>query len=119
MKVIPPVDITDALLVGSTVPELDATATGDGLGATIWAPGTTYAAGARVVRLQTHRVYESVDNGNLGNVPENTLGTTPAKWPRNNGTKTCFWHGTSVRAASKEVDLVPIGWRRQMVHIGA
>lgn len=80
MKVIVPVEITDALLVGSTVAEPDATATGDGAGATIWAPGTTYAAGARVVRLQTHRVYESVDNGNVGNVPENTLGTTPPRW---------------------------------------
>ena len=80
MKAVIPTLITDARLISSTVPEPDATAEGDGPGAVVWASGTTYAAGAIVVRAETHRRYRSVDNGNIGNVPENTLAATPPKW---------------------------------------
>lgn len=80
MKVVVPTVFTDGLLISSTVPEPDATAAGDGVGATVWASGTNYAAGAIVVRAETHRRYRSVDNGNIGNVPENTLATTPPRW---------------------------------------
>lgn len=79
MKVIIPVEFTDAKLLSSTVPEPDPTATGDGVGAAVWAPSTTYDAGDLVTR-PNHRVYQSVDNGNIGNVPENTLATTPPRW---------------------------------------
>lgn len=83
MIVIPPVAITDtALATRSSIAEPDATAAGDGVGATEWASGTTYAADALVTRGVgfTHRVYKSGAGSNLGNVPENTLATTPAKW---------------------------------------
>ena len=80
MIVIPPVIITDAMLVSSTVAEPDATALGDGVSTTVWAAGTTYAAGARVTRPTTHRIYQSPAGGNVGNIPEDTLATTPAKW---------------------------------------
>ncbi|MEH3087728.1 MAG: hypothetical protein PGN26_14610 [Xylophilus ampelinus] len=62
--------ILDANLVSSNVSENDAPE---------WAAGTTYAAGQRVMRTanQVHRVYESMANGNVGNVPESTAGI---KW---------------------------------------
>lgn len=66
MKVIVPTTITDAMYV-SGPPETDYSA---------YAAGTTYAAGNRVIRTSTHRVYESLIAGNLGNTPE----TSPTKW---------------------------------------
>jgi hypothetical protein len=60
-----PVEITDAVLRSSTVPEDDAP---------VWAAGTTYAAGAKVIRA--HRVFESIVGGNMG-VDPTTDGT---KW---------------------------------------
>lgn len=76
MKVIPPVTPT---LISSTVPEPDATAEGDGVGAVVWDAGSTYAAGAIVTR-PNHRRYSSVAGGNTNNVPENTTATDPPKW---------------------------------------
>ncbi|NYT43099.1 hypothetical protein HZY97_20155 [Sphingomonas sp. R-74633] len=60
MKVVEPVTITDAVLVGSNVAENDYPA---------WAAGTTYAVGARVILTSTHRIYESAGAGNIGNHP--------------------------------------------------
>lgn len=62
-----PVEITAGLLSASNVPENDHP---------IWSPTTSYAAGARVIRLDTHRIYESSANNNLGNSPP----TSPDRW---------------------------------------
>lgn len=67
MIVIAPTTITDALLTSSTAPETDHAA---------YAAGTTYALGDRVIRTSTHRIYESLSAGNIGNTPE----TSPTKW---------------------------------------
>ena len=66
MKVIAPLTMTDAILTSSNVPETDAPA---------WRGGTTYAAGAEVIVLATHRVYRSVIAGNIGNNPVTDDGT--------------------------------------------
>lgn len=58
MRVLIPVDITEDMLLSSTVPEADAPA---------WSAGTTYALGARVMRA--HRVWESAQAGNLAKDP--------------------------------------------------
>jgi hypothetical protein len=60
-RVVRPTNITEANLVSSTVAENDFPA---------WANGTTYASGAKVIRTQTHRVYQSLVDGNAGHVPE-------------------------------------------------
>lgn len=60
MKVILPVAVTAAIFTASSVPEADYPA---------WAIGTTYALGDRVISTATHRVYESVIAGNVGNDP--------------------------------------------------
>lgn len=70
MKLIPPLEITDAVLQSSTVPETVA----------LWAAGSTYTKGMLARREQTHRVYESLVDGNTGNVPETSLTGTPPKW---------------------------------------
>lgn len=58
MKVIPPVVITDAMLISSSVPENDGAA---------WAAGTSYAKDVRVI--SAHRVYRSLQASNTGHVP--------------------------------------------------
>jgi len=70
MKIVRPIAVTDAVLAASNVPETEHAA---------WAGGTTYAAGARVLRISTdiHRVYESVVSSNVGNDP---LADDGSKW---------------------------------------
>lgn len=67
MKVITPTPITDALFASSTAPETDHAA---------YNAGTTYALGDRCIRTSTHRIYESLVAGNIGNTPE----TSPVQW---------------------------------------
>lgn len=73
MIVLPLTTITDAMLVSSSIPEPDAS-----MGEALWVAGTTYAKGARVIRTQTHRIYESQIDGNVGNTPEAV--TSANKW---------------------------------------
>lgn len=63
MRLIVPITITDARLISSTVDEDDHA---------VWSSGTTYAAGDRVIRTQTHRIYESLVSSNLNHVPEDS-----------------------------------------------
>jgi hypothetical protein len=67
--VVPPLTITDAMIVSTNVAETDHAA---------WAAGTTYAIGNRVILVSTHSIYESVTAGNIGNNPN----TSPANWIR-------------------------------------
>lgn len=67
MKVITPTPITDALFTSSTVAETDHAA---------YNAGTSYALGDRCIRTSTHRIYESLVAGNIGNTPE----TSPVQW---------------------------------------
>lgn len=74
MRIIVPTKVTDAILFASSLTEND---TDD---APLYNPATSYAAGARVRRAETHKVYESTVAGNVGNTPElNLTGNTP-KW---------------------------------------
>lgn len=67
LKVIPPLSITDSNLTSSTVPETDYSA---------WSSGTTYTIGQRVILTSTHKIYESLQNGNLNKNPT----TEPTWW---------------------------------------
>lgn len=58
MKVIPPVALTDAMLVFSSIPENEGA---------VWAAGVSYAKDVRVVNA--HRVYRSLQVGNTGHTP--------------------------------------------------
>lgn len=68
MKIIRPVTVTDSVLDASNITENDFPQ---------WAVGTTYAIGAKVIVLSTHRIYESLVGSNLGNDPTTDDGT---KW---------------------------------------
>jgi hypothetical protein len=69
MKVIPPLEITDARLVSSNTAE-------PGTGESAWSAGTTYALGQQVIRATTHSIYENVLAGADSGLPENT----PTRW---------------------------------------
>lgn len=71
MRVIPPIDITDAKLVSSSVPEDDYAE---------WDVGTTYALGDKVILTSTHKVYESVQAGNTGHAPTDETTEVPVWW---------------------------------------
>jgi len=66
MKLIRPTTLTDAMLNSSTAPENDYT---------VWAPGTAYAVGSRVILTSTHRKYEAL-TASTGIDPS----TDPTKW---------------------------------------
>lgn len=71
MIVIPPIQITEAMLT-SSIPEPDAS-----VGEAAWNPATSYVAGTRVIRTTTHKVYEKVaPDGVDAGLPE----VTPSKW---------------------------------------
>lgn len=72
LRLLQPIDVDDAQLFASSVPENDAAA---------WAAGTTYAIGARVIRA--HRVWESVVGSNVGNDPVATVGSWLNAGPTN------------------------------------
>lgn len=63
LYIVRPVTITNAILDSTDVPENDYAA---------YASGTTYALGDRVIRSSTHKIYESLQNSNIGNIPENS-----------------------------------------------
>jgi len=67
MYVIKPNPITDAVLVSSTVPEVDYAA---------WSAPATYAVGDRVIRTTTHRIYEALVPGSSETPPE----SAPTRW---------------------------------------
>lgn len=68
-KAIAPITLTDAMLGSSTVPETDYAA---------YVAGTTYALGARCILVSTHRIYESLQAGNIGHAPN--LAASAAWW---------------------------------------
>lgn len=59
-NVIAPMAVTDAELSGSNIPEDDHAE---------WDSGTAYALGDRVISTVSHRIYESMQAGNLNNDP--------------------------------------------------
>ena len=67
LQLLQPAAIGDANLVASSVAETDAAA---------WTAGVTYPTGARVMLAATHRIYESVVDGNVGADPAGVSG----KW---------------------------------------
>lgn len=68
--VIIPFPVTDGNLVASNVAEDDYP---------LWAAGTDYAVGDRVISPVTHKIYESVSDANLGNDPTNS-NNRPVPW---------------------------------------
>lgn len=66
MKYLDPTTVTDGMLT-SSIPETDYAE---------WSVGTTYSLGARVIYGLSHRIWESLTSGNIGNNPT----TDPVNW---------------------------------------
>lgn len=64
MKILVPIEVTDSMLLSSTIPEADAAA---------WSSATTYAAAALVMR--GHKVWQSAVGGNINFDPLTDDGT--------------------------------------------
>jgi hypothetical protein len=71
MRALPPIPVTPALLTSTSCAEPSA-------GEAVWASGTTYAVGDRVISTTTHRVYESLKASNAGKDP--TLAANASWW---------------------------------------
>lgn len=80
MEAVFPVKITDATLVDSSVAEPDT-------GEQVWNPATSYAAGDRVIRTETHRVYRCLVPGTNATPPENA----PERWDDERPTNRWAW----------------------------
>jgi len=66
LTIINPTSITDAMLLDTNILENDYPE---------WSSTTTYATAARVIKTSTHKIYESLQDGNLNKDPE-----TEASW---------------------------------------
>ena len=80
MRVLRPTTITDALLTEAscTIAEPDTTTTP---AEAAWNSGTTYGAAARVILVSTHRIYTSIQAGNLNHDPATDSAlATPLWW---------------------------------------
>jgi Carbohydrate binding domain. len=65
MRIIEPITITDTILTDTNVPEDDFA---------VWAVGTAYVAGNKVILTSTHRIYEAVQ-ATTGDDPATDDGT--------------------------------------------
>ena len=70
MNVIPPIVITDAMLISTTAeePSVDGSPTAEA----VYDAGTTYALGDIVISVTSHKKYESLADSNLGNALTDT-----------------------------------------------
>jgi hypothetical protein len=64
LRIVQPQPVTDSVLIATDVAES---------AFPVWSAGTTYALGARVHLVSTHKVYESAIAGNIGNNPASAL----------------------------------------------
>jgi len=83
MRVTPPVPITATKLISSSATNIHAPAA--------YAGGTTYAVGAIVSVAADYKIYESLQDGNLGKTPS----TEPLWWRAIGGTETAWSSGTT------------------------
>lgn len=67
LKVVKPIPITDAILHATDVAEADYP---------VYSPSTHYALGDRVIMTTTHKIYQSLENANLGHQPD----ISPLNW---------------------------------------
>ena len=96
MKLVVPVLIDDAALTSSSLPETDHA---------VWSSGTTYGLGERVIRLETHKIYESLGAGNIANIPENDSLTWAEVGPTN---RWAMFDGVVGTASEDTADIVVV-----------
>ncbi|MDZ7894226.1 MAG: hypothetical protein U5M50_04215 [Sphingobium sp.] len=100
LRLLTPQAVTDAVLTGSNVAEDDHPQ---------WSSLTTYAAGDRVLRTVSHRVFESAAAGNVGNDPLGASGQWIDIGPTNRWAMFDQALGTlTTRNGSISVSLAPV-----------
>lgn len=108
LTVVKPTVITPAMLVSSNVPETDYAE---------WASGTTYAKDARVIVAAQHKVYQSLEAGNIGNTPA----SSPTKWIEVGPTNR--WKAFDKSVSSQTAQTTSISYRltvgKAVTHIAA
>lgn len=82
MEAVFSIEVTDAMLVTSTIAEPDTAA-----GEVLWNPATNYAADARAIRTSTHRVYRCLVPGVNATPPEDA----PNRWDDERPTNRWAW----------------------------
>lgn len=97
MKMIRPMAVNDAALLSSNIAETDYAA---------WAVGTTYALAARVmvVAANVHKVYESLQAGNVGHTPA----TSPTWWLEVGNTNRWRMFDQSITSQSSNADSIDV-----------
>ena len=70
-QLIDPHQVTDTMLVSSTVPETDYAE---------WNSATSYTVGAKVIRTSVHKVFENLVPGVDATLPENATGGSAPRW---------------------------------------
>lgn len=101
MIIIRPVEVTDAILTSSDVPETDAAE---------YNPATTYALDAVVMRTVagTHSVYVSLQNSNTGNAPELDSLTNPVWWARVSATNRWAMFSNQLNDQTEQADEINV-----------
>lgn len=110
MNLIPPLDITDAMIHSCTIAEPSATDTGISGYLGEWAVGTTYSVNAVVLVAASHLLYISLQNTNVGYTPGGT--GNDSWWSEYRHTERWLAFDSrvtnqAVRAASIEYQLLP------------
>jgi hypothetical protein len=97
MKIIRPLAITDATLVYSNIAETDCPA---------YSAATTYAIGARVmvVGVNIHKIYTSLQAGNIGHAPS----TSPTFWVKEGSTNRWKMFDESITSQASNADSIVI-----------
>lgn len=91
MRLLVPDKITDAKLLSSSVPEVEAPP---------WSSGETYGVGATVISPSSHSVFESLQAANLNRAPD----TSPAWWVRRGPTNRWAMFDGSASTVSSSSD---------------
>ncbi|MCU0919015.1 MAG: hypothetical protein MUF16_01545 [Burkholderiaceae bacterium] len=94
MKLVRPTTLTD----GATAPRLVSSTLAEPSGSdpAAWSSGTTYALGAQVYLASTHRIYQSLQAGNLNKAPA----SQPEWWSEVSGTNKWAMFDNGVSSAS-------------------
>lgn len=101
MIIIRPVEVTDAVLTFSDVPETDAAEYSD---------VTTYGLGAVAMRTTAgvHSVYESLQAGNTGNLPELDDLVAPVWWARVSATNRWAMFSNQINDQTEQADEINV-----------
>lgn len=95
MQILKPLTVTDAVLTSSNVPEADYAA---------YAAGTTYALAARVIVVADHKIYESLQAGNVGHTPS----SSPTYWSEVSSTNRWKMFDQTVGTATEKADAITV-----------